>query len=460
MVPATCCLFFLFGLILLVSYSNSFQAAWQLDDKPNILKNNRLQLTELSYKQLRQAMHAHPGSAGRIYRPVACVSLALNWFFGQDDVVGYHIVNFGIHFLTAWFLFLTIRALFSSPRLTGQYDCDQIVFISATAALFWALNPIQTQAVTYIVQRMTSLAAMNSVLAILCYLKARMSRDATWRTFYFVFSAIAYLLAILSKENAIIIILTLPVFEILFFQPNLSRQVWRKAAGGLIGGLIISVLAAMAMRPDLFDFMRNFYDSRPFTLAERFFTEQRIVWHYLAQLFFPAPWRLSVEHDIVLSASAITPWTTMAAMIAHGLLVTISIGLRRKLPFFTLAVLFYYICHLVESTVIPLELFFEHRNYLPSLFLFVPVSLLFHEGLTRLQHNKPAQILIVGLIVIGFTTLGYATYARNKAWRTEETLWLGCSQQGPRFGPALGRLALKLAGGRTQARQSIAKRSN
>jgi Tfp pilus assembly protein PilF len=445
--PTNCFLFLLFGIILLISYSNSFHVPWQLDDKPNILTNRFLQLNDLSFQQLWKASHAHLGTPGRLYRPVACLSLALNWFFGQDDVVGYHIVNFCIHLITAWLLFLTIRALFSTPALLGRYESGQIVFISATSALFWALNPIQTQAVTYIVQRMASLAAMNALLAILFYLKARMAGDTKWRPFFLVCAAIAYLLAVLSKENAIIIIFTLPVFEILFFQLDVGGRGLRISLASLIGGLIISFVAAMAMRPDVFDSIFTGYNHRPFTIAERFFTEQRILWLYLSQLFFPAPWRLSVEHNVVLSTSAITPWTTMAAMIAHGLLIAIAIGVRRKLPFFSLAVFFYYICHLVESTILPLELVFEHRNYLPSFFLYVPVSVLFHRGLTRFQRHKPVKTLIVGLIVIGFTTLGYATHERNKVWRTEELLWLDAARKSPGSARPLANLGLRLFNG-------------
>lgn len=445
-VPARCCLFILFGLILLVSYSNSFQSSWQLDDKPNILKNNRIQLNEISLEQFWQAAHALPGSGG-FYRPVACISLALNWFFGQDNVLGYHIVNFLIHCSTAWLLFLTIRTLFSTPRLRGQYPFEQIAFISATAALLWALNPIHTQAVTYIVQRMTSLAAMFSLFAILCYLKGRMSENITIRPIYFVCAAGSYLLALLSKENAAIIILTLPVFEFLFFQLTLSKHALARVAGGIVIGSIISVIAGLALRPDLFDQILNYYNNRPFTLSERFFTEQRIILHYLSQLFFPAPGRFSIEHDIILSTSAITPWTTLAAILTNGILVLLAIRFGRRQPFLSLAILFYYICHLVESTIIPLELIFEHRNYLPSLFLFVPVALLLQGGIIKLQHSKLATLVISGLIVIIFTALGCATYERNKAWQTEETLWLDAVRKAPNSARPMAVLALKLAWG-------------
>jgi tetratricopeptide (TPR) repeat protein len=444
--PSGCCLFLLFCLIILISYSNSFQSSWQLDDKPNIIKNNRIHLTELSPEQFWQASHAKPGSGG-FYRPVACISLALNWFFGQSNVLGYHIVNFFIHCWVAWFLFLAIKTLFFTPRLFKRYPPDQIVFISATAALIWALNPIHTQAVTYIVQRMTSLAAMFSVLAILCYLKARLSGDTTIRTTFLVCAVISYLLAIFSKENAVIIILTLPIFEILFFQRTLSRHLLYKMAGGIITGLIISIIAGFALRPELFDFILNFYSNRPFTLSERLLTEQRIVLHYLSQLFFPAPGRLSVEHDVILSTSVITPWTTLAAILINGLLILFAVRFNRKEPLLSLAILFYYICHLIESTVVPLELVFEHRNYLPSLFLFIPVAQLFQRGITKLQQDRLAATSIVGLVVIIFTVMGYATYERNKAWRTEESLWQDTMKKAPNSARPLAVLALKLAWG-------------
>jgi tetratricopeptide (TPR) repeat protein len=94
-----------------------------------------------------------------------------------------------------------------------------------------------------------------------------------------------------------------------------------------------------------------------------------------------------------------------------------------------------------------LELVFEHRNYLPSFFLFVPVSVLFHRGLTRFQRNKPVKVLIVGLIVIGFTTLGYATHERNKVWRTEESLWLDAAKKSPGSARPVANLAHRLVWG-------------
>ena len=443
---SNCRIFIFFFFIILFAYSNSFQASWQLDDKPNILKNPRIQLSQFSTDSILQTAFAKPGSGG-FYRPVACMTLALNWYFGQDDVFGYHLVNFLIHCLTAWFLFLTIRTLFSTPRLRGHYNSGQIEFIAVMATLLWALNPIQVQAVTYIVQRMTSMAAMFSILVVFFYLKARLNEDNKKRSFFLVFAAFNYVLALLSKENAITVILLLPIFEILFFEHRLGRSFVSKTAAGILLGGLISLLAGMALHPELFDFVITYYNNRPFTMMERLLTEQRVVLFYISQLFFPSPGRLSIEHDIILSTSLLNPWTTIAAIVVNFLLILLAIKLYKKQPLVSLAILFFFLNHVVESTIVPLELVFEHRNYLPSMFLFLPLAQGFNRVLTKVRHNRLKLIVCIGFLSLILATEGYAVYIRNKAWQTEETLWLDAVAKAPNSSRPLATLAIKLAWG-------------
>ena len=93
----------------------------------------------------------HSPVSQRISRPVAMLSFAFNWYVGSDNVVGYHIVNLSIHLLTAFFLYLTIFNLLNAPNLKSIYQ-KSACFIALLAAVLWAIHPIQTQAVTYIVQ--------------------------------------------------------------------------------------------------------------------------------------------------------------------------------------------------------------------------------------------------------------------------------------------------------------------
>src|SRR3990172_6360982 len=153
--------FFLLLILIGTIYSNSLQAIWVLDDYPNILQNQRLQIEGLLPETLYRSVlsPAHPESEGNphISRPLARLSFALNWFLGQDSPAGYRLVNIFIHCLTAFVLFLTIRVLLAAPSVKGKY-AGRENSIALLAATLWAVNPIQTQAVVYIVQRMASLA--------------------------------------------------------------------------------------------------------------------------------------------------------------------------------------------------------------------------------------------------------------------------------------------------------------
>lgn len=167
-------LFFLAAVFC--SYFNTFNAGWHLDDEPNILNNSKLHLSSLTLEQINNALRAHPVTpdSKSFYRPLPCLTFALNWYLAQDNVLGYHIVNLAIHILTAWFLFLTLQLLLHI-HYKKQYPPQFFTCAALLAALLWALAPIQTQAVTYIVQRMASMAAMFSIIAIYAYLRGRVA---------------------------------------------------------------------------------------------------------------------------------------------------------------------------------------------------------------------------------------------------------------------------------------------
>lgn len=445
--PHSFCRLYIFcSVILLLCYSNTFFASWQMDDRPNIVKNHRIQITDITPEQLWMSMNAQPGS-GKFYRPVSCLSFALNWYLGKDNVFGYHVVNWLIHAATSWLLFLTIIKLFRTPQINNRYSSSEVTFIAVTATLFWALNPVQTQAITYIVQRMASMAALFSLLAIYCYLQGRLSNSIQKRQILYSCSALSYLLAILSKENSIILPLCLPVFEVFFFQPQLSKAIIKKLFYALLTGVMVSCLATVALQPDILSSIDRYYNLRPFSMLERVLTEQRILLFYLTQLFYPLPSRLSIAHDFPLSTSLFTPWETVAAILLNLFFIILAVKSGRKHPFIALAILFFYLNHLVESTFIPLELVFEHRNYLPSFFLFIPVSLLFSKVLSGASHSKFVVILVTILLSGIFAAEGFATYTRNKVWQSERSLWIDALRKAPNSDRPLAVLALQLGWG-------------
>jgi len=434
----------LVGLIFLI-YGNTFSAAWHLDDHPNITRNNRLHLTDLSYDAVLGSLFASPEThkAGKLYRPVASVTFALNWYFGREHVAGYHLVNISIHLLTAFFLYLTAMVLLATPNLKRKYE-GQENGIALLAAVLWAVNPIQTQAVTYIVQRMTSMAAMFYLLGIYFYVKGRINPSPPKRGLLFAACIVSYVLAIGSKENAAILPLTLLLVEIVFFQnpgqpETLKRIVWCAVGGGLF---VFLTGTLFFLKGDFLSFI-NGYGVRPFTLMERLLTESRIIVIYLSQIFLPMPQRLSFAHDVSVSTSLANPWTTLPAILFVIGLIGVGIWQIQKRPILAFAILFYFLNHLIESTVIPLELFFEHRNYLPSLFLFFPIA----AGLSRLltyaaRRQRLLQLALISLTILLVMGMGVGTYGRNMAWATEKSLWEDVLQKAP----GIARPYLVLAG--------------
>ncbi|MBU2620711.1 MAG: tetratricopeptide repeat protein [Proteobacteria bacterium] len=300
------------------------------------------------------------------------------------------------------------------------------------SAVLWAVNPLQTQAVTYIVQRMSSMAAMFYIIGIFLYIKARLSDSAYKKTILYFCIFLSYMLALGTKENTAILPLSLVLVEIIFFQ-DLGRSEIRRKYFYIAAALAVIITLTglfLFIGTDTFNIFHG-YENRYFTPGERLLTEARIIVYYISLIFYPAPTRLSIEHDIDVSTSFFYPWTTMPSIIIIVLLIGLGFWQVRKRPLLSFAILFFFLNHVIESSVIGLELIFEHRNYLPSFFLFVPVSVGLKYLMDRYLGRKSMFIVIssfVVLLVIGF---GSGTYIRNIQWASEISLSLDAVKKAP-----------------------------
>ncbi|MCB1809187.1 MAG: hypothetical protein KDJ99_29735, partial [Candidatus Competibacteraceae bacterium] len=196
---------------------------------------------------------------------------------------------------------------------------------------------------------------------------------------------------------------------------------WKAIFLGLPSAIIIIYLARYL--PDIY----RDIPTRDFSLAERLLTEPRILWDYLFHLVVPHIQTRGLYQDgLVISTNLVSPWSTLPAL--FGLLVLGICGwlIRRRWPLLSLAILFFLTGHLIESTIIALELYFEHRNYLPAIFLFLPIA----SGIYKLKKLKSSILAFV--VAFGLcTSYALATWQRTGIWGDEHQLQLVWAEMNP-----------------------------
>ena len=433
-----------FGLIFIficLIYANTLNGPFQLDDYYNISLNSKIQINVLNMESIKTGLHGFP-FGDNLDRPFAYLTFALNWLWGKDNVTGYHVVNIAIHIMTAFLLYLTIVRLLQTPN-AGKWDQDSIYFIALLSTVAWAINPIQIQAVTYIVQRMASMVAMFYVMGILCYLKMRMAESWIPKTMFSLFCILCFFLGIASKNNAILLPVSLLLMEFVFFQDLSIKAVRKKAFIVIITSALLIAIAGAIMFAD--NGVKAFfvsYEKRPFTLGQRLLTQPYILLFYLSQIFYPVAHRFSIEHDIIYATSLFQPWYTFLSIAMLIVLICLALWGIRKFPILSFSILFFLGNHAIESTILPLEMIFEHRNYLPSFFLFVPFAIGIKKLLEKYNtERKSMYYLLIFFVCALMCGVGISTYIRNWDWRSVKSLCEDACQKAPQSARARHNLA-------------------
>lgn len=410
-----------------VAYGNSLDGLFVFDDS-RIYLNTYMRITSLDWHSLSTAvLRSEP-----VTRPVANLSFALNYYLHGYRVWGYHLVNLLIHLITACFLYLLIISTLATPGLRSYRDRCQAdpqrlapEWLAFFAALLWLVHPVQTQSVSYVVQRMNSMAAMFYIISMFLYVRYRQQAGERWKSRLLIGgSLMAGALAVGSKEIAV----TLPVFILLYewyFLEDLDRH-WlrRRALPVALAVALIMLLGLVLLNGHPVEYILSSYQGRSFTLIERQLTEPRILFFYLGLLALPLPSRLSLDHDFPLSTSLLQPPGTLAALVGIMLLVALSLWSARRQRLLSFAILWLLGNLVIESSLVALELLFEHRLYLPSMMLFVVMVM----GLDRLLPSRLWKtVLLVGLAVL----LCFWTVERNRIWRDPLTLWSDAVTKAP-----------------------------
>jgi hypothetical protein len=449
--------------VTLLAYSNTFHAPFHFDDQPSILLNPNVQVKSWSWDSFVRLVSNTYKESIRVF---SFLTLALNYSLGGFNVFGYHVVNLLIHIASGMLLYGFLMMTFHLPSLRERYG-PVAYRVALFASLIFVCHPVQTQSVTYIVQRMASLGGMFYLLTLVLYVKGRSARGLK-RHVCFAGMVLSYLVGIFSKENVAIAPLFIALYELYFFQqfelgPKGKR--FLLVAGSLLGCL--GVLGFLLWGHRYIELTISGYEIRPFTLGERLLTQSRVVLYYVTLMAFPLPSRLNLDYDFPLSRFLIDPPTTLLSILIIAGLLIYSVWVAKKRPVLSYFVLWYFGNLVIESSVFPLELVYEHRLYLPAVGPFVLFSLLIVGLIERLRERssvreagsspegvKEGNVRAIGMIqkprarlpeIVVFSTvillLAGGSYGRNRLWNDDIELLLDNVEKSPRKARVHGNLA-------------------
>lgn len=477
------------GVLILSAYCNTFYSPPILDDYHSFIYQPNVYLSDFSVDSLVSLANTFFGWQ----RWIPMFTFSLDHRVGRGSIFYFHLTNLIIHLLcTVAVFFLACQLLAINRTIRGESrpggampDTIPLHIHALAIAGIWALNPVQTNAVTYIVQRMASLQALFYLTSVALYVAGRrahfgyggshadrMQGDAEndraglemhpevrnhslfrvlpcrlraarygayrWRgTLYYLGAVLSAGCAFLSKENSATLPVMLLATEIWFFQPDLPVRAWkwlRTSHWSIKAALCLgSIVAAFVLAVCIAKFLPG-YNNRHFTMPQRLLTEARIVVWYLSLVLWPAPSRLSIEHDVAVSTSFFHPWTTLPAIGLIALACWAVAHFRRRHPLASYGMLWFLVNLAIESTVVPLELIFEHRLYLPSVGVAMIVVTGLVNALRLLLHSYSAgdlRKMTVCVFAILGSCLTLLTFARNEAWQTGVSIYRDAAAKAP-----------------------------
>lgn len=347
------------------------------------------------------------GQSGPTGRPLSLLTFLIDGNDWPTDPAPFKRTNLIIHLLTGAMLGVLTKQILGVLRFANS-DATRLALVSAA---IWLLHPFLVSTTLYAVQRMAQLTTLFMLIGMVVYLRVRVSSPTLSKTDYIKMSIslpLFTVLALLAKENGILLPTLVGVLELTVIASQGHRiaklnKTWAMLFIVFPVVVVFMYLGKQFLRPDFFDVVAP----RDFSMYERMLTEFRVLADYLQNWFIPKLYTTGVFQDhIIKSTGVIAPVTTLLAIVFHFTVIALACIYRKRQPIFAFAALFFYAGHLLESTVLNLELYFEHRNYLSAGFLFLPVVVGLHKAL------RPKMFMA---IVIGFAILlsGFTRYSAN-----------------------------------------------
>jgi Flp pilus assembly protein TadD len=499
---------FLILLAGIIVYSNTFQAPFVLDDQSSIVDN-------IVVKEPGNVFYAYKLGLQFVQnRFVAYLTFALNYQFGGLNVTGYHAVNLLIHLVTGLLVYALLRLTFRTPwfRDRGQElsspspgltPSSRLLaphcFIPLFGALLFVLHPVQTQAVTYIVQRLASLTTLFYLLSVVLYVKARLRMDDSGGDhqvaegllpdseekgssrlrprlsliFYYGGSVLAAVLAMKTKEVAFTLPMAIVLYEIFFFRGAWKRRLLYLLP--LLSTLPIIPLTIMGILDVGVDESSEYISiaspeeqlrtGTSMSRLDYLFTQFRVIVTYLRLMVLPVNQNLDYDYPVFttfFTPSVFLSFFLLAVILAFALYLFLVSGRTSGASgkngsiaprLISFGILWFFLTLSVESSLIPIkDVIMEHRLYLPFFGAATAFAMSFYLLLERLAGPLRGRVLLLSAATL-VLVLGAATYQRNQVWQDPVRLWQDVVSKSPNKARPINNLgkALEASGQRAEA---------
>ena len=381
------------------------------------------------------------GTADPTGRPLALLSFLIDARDWPADPYPFLRTNLALHLLNGALLYLLLQRL--ERARDGEKFRTQA--ISLLASGMWLLHPLFVSTTLYVVQREAMLPATFTLLGLILYVDGRVryvgsaGSDGAWRMWIGVGAGTA--LAVLSKANGVLLPLLAATLVLTVLQHDAERLSPNARSRLRRHDLVLLALPSLLICAYLGRYLPHAFDElhhRSWTIAERLLTEPRVLVEYLCLLLVPRSVSTGLFNDeYAASTSLWLPSATLPSLLLVLALLATAWQRRRAWPRFSAALLFFFAGHLLESTVVPLELYFEHRNYLPAMLLFWPVA----SAVARWRRPLAWRTSVAGALLL---LLAFTTWQRATLWGQPDRLAQLWARQNPNSARAQANAALAM----------------
>jgi tetratricopeptide (TPR) repeat protein len=393
-----------------IAYLSSFSGTFVFDDNPHIIQNSRIRSLWPPWRILDSR------------RPMVCLSLAVNYTIGGlEDLWSYHVFNLAIHILAALTLLGIIRRTLMS-RTWARLPAQSAPWIALATVLIWVVHPLQTQCVTYIIQRSESMMGLFYLLTLYCVIRGV---DSPHRRLWYAAAIVACALGMGSKAVMVTAPLVVLLYDWVFISKSMGQVL--RLRWGLYLGLAAtwSVLFASGLIKGVFN--PPSYASATVGLGfkgisplEYLATQPGVLLHYLRLAVWPHPLCLDYAWPVARTAWALIP----PALIMSVLLAATAWALLRKLWWGFLGAWFFLILAPTSSVMPIRDPIYEHRMYLSLAAIVILAVIAGHMFLGRVVHRVSIRrFLTAGLTLAIVAVLSYGTYRRNRAYESPLAMW-------------------------------------